>query len=104
MESTVVESLMGLSGAGLVGLAVGFALKKAFKIAIFCFGALIILAIFFEYYGMIEINEEVLVTTGESAKTAGISSFTYLKNWIADMGVSLGIGAMVGFALGFKLG
>jgi len=92
-----------LSSGFIIGLAIGFFIKKSIKIALFIF-ALALLTIFgAQYLGIVTINQEglehLVVNGAEATKTAVFS----LKDKLVSMSAG-GASAAVGFLAGLKIG
>lgn len=86
----------------LIGLAVGYFIKKSFKIVLFILGFSLVLIFFMESKGVLTVNEQVL----ENSISAGSTYFEFLVSSIQDRITSFqtGIGAGAGFLVGLKIG
>ena len=90
-------------GSGFViGLAVGFFIKKSFKMVLFILGFALITTFYMESQGIFTINDKVL----EESITSGVKYFDYLVSAVKERitGFQSGAGALAGFVVGLKLG
>ena len=90
-------------GSGFViGLAVGFFIKKSFKIVLFILGFALIATFYMESQGIFTINDKVL----EESIGNGVKYFDYLVSAVKERitGFQSGAGALAGFIVGLKLG
>lgn len=86
----------------IIGLAVGFFIKKSFKIVLFILGFALVVTFYMESQGIFTINEEVL----EQQIASGAAYFDYLVAALKERITSLqsGISAGAGFLVGLKIG
>jgi len=86
----------------LIGLAVGFFIKKSFKAVLFILGFSLIMMFFMESQGVFTINNDVL----EQSISHGAEYFDYLVSAVKERITSFqsGVGALAGFVIGLKLG
>ena len=86
----------------LIGLAVGFFIKKSFKIGLFILGFGLIAMFFLESQGVFKIDDKVL----EQSISQGADYFNYLVAAVKERITSFqtGVGALAGFVVGLKLG
>ncbi|CAA6804673.1 MAG: Unknown protein [uncultured Sulfurovum sp.] len=86
----------------IIGLAVGFFIKKSFKAVLFILGFALIVSFYMESQGIFTINQEVL----EQNIEAGSAYMEYLFDAIKERLTSFqsGIGAGAGFLVGLKIG
>lgn len=102
-----VENMEGFSipleigGAFLVGMALGYFFKKAFKITLFFSGAIVALLIYLEYKGIITINKEALEHIAKGGSDILKGAYIFIKNWLIDFKTA---SAGVGFIAGLKIG
>ncbi|WP_201351999.1 FUN14 domain-containing protein [Hydrogenimonas urashimensis] len=92
-------------GSGfMIGLAVGYFLKKSFKLLLLLLGIALVLMFVLEHYGIVAINETGL----EHTVSAGTSAFrefgTFLKERLDEFGFAGSASAIGGFAVGLKIG
>ncbi|CAA6821214.1 MAG: Unknown protein [uncultured Sulfurovum sp.] len=90
-------------GSGfIIGLAVGFFIKKSFKIVLFILGFALIATFYMESQGIFTINDQVL----EESIANGVKYFDYLVSAVKERITSFqsGAGALAGFLVGLKLG
>ncbi len=96
--------LMGNIGAPfLIGLAVGYFAKKMLLMALFIGGGIITALFAAEYYGVININGEVLQDAASSAALAAKHSGGFLIDRLSTISAR-GVSGVGGFYVGFKLG
>ena len=107
--ATVAEKFLDLPylnmGSGfIVGLAVGYFLKKSFKLLLLLLGIALVLMFGLEHFGLISINEAGL----EHTVAAGTSTFKqfgmFLKERLSEFGFAGSASAVGGFAVGMKIG
>lgn len=90
-------------GSGfIIGLAVGFFIKKSFKMVLFILGFALIATFYMESQGIFIINDKVL----EDSIADGVKYFDYLLSAVKERitGFQSGVGALAGFVVGLKLG
>ncbi|HIP52056.1 MAG TPA: hypothetical protein EYG94_08220 [Campylobacterales bacterium] len=90
-------------GSGFViGLAIGFFIKKSFKMVLFILGFALITTFYMESQGIFTINDKVL----EESVANGVKYFDYLISAVKERitGFQSGAGALAGFIVGLKLG
>jgi len=86
----------------VIGLAVGFFIKKSFKMVLFILGFALIISFYMESQGIFTINDKVL----EESISNGMQYFDYLVAAVKERITSFqsGVGALAGFVVGLKLG
>ncbi|CAA6814194.1 MAG: Unknown protein [uncultured Sulfurovum sp.] len=86
----------------IIGLAVGFFIKKSFKMVLFILGFALIISFYMESQGIFTINDKVL----EESITNGSKYFDYLVSAVKERITSFesGAGAIAGFLVGLKIG
>ena len=86
----------------LIGLAVGFFIKKSFKAVLFILGFSLLVAFYMESQGIFTINDKVL----EESISNGADYFNFLVASVKERITSFqsGVGALAGFVVGLKLG
>ena len=86
----------------VIGLAVGFFIKKSFKMVLFILGFALIATFYMESQGIFTINDKVL----EESIGQGVEYFDYLVSAVKERITSFqsGAGAIAGFVVGLKLG
>ncbi len=92
-------------GSGfMMGLSVGYVVKKSFKLMLFLTGLILIALFILENQHIITLNESSLdesITTG----TAAFQEFVvFLKDRLRTIKVAGGVSAAVGFVAGLKMG
>jgi uncharacterized membrane protein (Fun14 family) len=96
--------LLGNVGAPFViGMAVGYFAKKVLKVALFLAGAAVVLLFVTEYYGLTDVSDQQLQSAAESATRMARASGGYLAERLTRI-TSKGVSAIVGFAVGLKIG
>lgn len=86
----------------IIGLAVGFFIKKSFKAVLFILGFALVVTFYMESQGIFTINEQVL----QEQIAQGAEYFDYLVAAMKERVTSLesGVGAGAGFLVGLKIG
>jgi len=107
--STLADSLPDLPyidmGSGFViGMAVGYFLKKSFKILLFLTGTAIVVLFALDHYEIIELHKEQLVDTVDTGTGAFKQFALFLKEKLSEFGLAGTGSALAGFALGLKMG
>jgi len=93
-----------MGGGFTIGLAVGYVLKKSFKILLFLLGVTLIALFALEHYHLISVNDSGL----EDAVASGTTTFkhvaVFLKERLEQSGFAGGGSAIAGFLVGLKIG
>jgi uncharacterized membrane protein (Fun14 family) len=86
----------------MIGLALGFFIKKSFKMVLFILGFALIITFYMESQGIFTINDKVL----EESIANGTKYFDYLVTAVKERITSFqsGVGATAGFVIGLKFG
>jgi len=102
VEATSPIPYLELGSSFLIGLAVGYFIKKSYKIVLFILGFSLILIFFMESQDILTVNDQVL----EKSISTGSTYFEFLVSSIQDRITSFqtGIGAGAGFLVGLKIG
>ena len=106
MESSISSDTpipyLEMGSSFLIGLALGYFIKKSFKIVLFILGFSLIMMFFMESQGVFTINDKVL----EQSIASGNEYFQFLVASVQERITSFqsGIGAAAGFIVGLKLG
>jgi len=88
----------------LIGLSIGYVIKKSFKILLFLLGIGIITVFVLESKGVITLNEEHLQNTVSQGTDVFKYFVTFLKDRLEHFEVSSGLSAVAGFFVGIKMG
>jgi len=95
---------LDLGTSFVIGMAVGFFLKKSLKLALFVLGFMLVAMFLMESNGMFSVNE----TTLEHGVSGGIDMFQslaiFLKNRLDAMTFGKAGSAVAGFIVGLKIG
>ena len=86
----------------IIGLAVGYFIKKSFKAVLFILGFALIITFYMESQGIFTINDQVL----EQSIASGAEYLDYMVSAIKERitGFQSGVGAGTGFLVGIKIG
>jgi len=86
----------------VIGLAVGYFLKKSFKAVLFILGFALIVLFYMESQGLFSLNEAML----DSGVSTGIDYFKSIVSALQERLTSFtsGVGAVAGFLVGIKFG
>lgn len=90
----------------LLGIAVGFTLKKAFKIGLVVVGVLLLGGLALQHFDVITINWAVLESIYiETVEQSG-GFFAIAKHWAESLGALVPVAGsfIVGFVIGLRLG
>ena len=102
-NSTSLDWLISLSPVFILGLAIGYFLKKSFTIFLFIFGAVAVISLVLNEKGLLDMSLDAFTPVAE----AGKNSFSWLSSLAQE---SLGkmtaqsASGLAGFALGLKMG
>ena len=95
---------LNMGASFMVGLAVGYVVKKSFKLMIFLLGVALILIFFLEYKHIVTINEDALLSSIDSIKNSFIHFADFLRERVEKFKMAGTISAGVGFVVGIKMG
>ncbi len=95
---------LSMGASFLVGLAVGYVVKKSFKLMLFILGLGLILIFFLEYEHIISINQDQLLSFVESMRLSFIEFVEFLKDRVSKIKLSGTLSAIAGFLVGIKMG
>ena len=88
----------------VIGLAIGFFMKKFFKFLLLILGFGLVILFVMESQGISTVNEQSL----DAGVTSGIDSFkglvAMLQDRLSNMTITSGAGALAGFFVGLKFG
>ena len=93
-----------MGGGFLIGLGVGYFLKKSFKIALFAVGIIVALLFGLEQLHVVHIDANHLEETVEQGAGWFKEAAFYLKERLAGFGVAGSGSAVAGFLVGLKMG
>lgn len=105
-ESSLLKELpyLDMGSAFMIGLAVGYFLKKSFKLMLILLGMSVVVLFVMESQHLISINEDGL----ERTVSVGISYFKefafFLKERLSRLKTSGSVSAVAGFFVGLKMG
>ena len=103
MNDTGSFLLVSVGAPFLMGMAVGYFMKKTLKIGLFLLGLSIVLLLVAGYYGVIHISGAELTHAVEQG-TGAVNRFgSFLVNSLSGLGV-VGVGGAAGFFVGLKMG
>jgi len=92
-------------GSGfLIGLSIGYFLKKSFKVILIFMGLIMVSLFVLENNGVVTINEDSLDSTVSMGAEAFKSFAAFLKERLSRFSFASGGGATAGFVLGLKWG
>ena len=88
----------------VIGLAIGYFLKKSFKFLLIILGLGLVTLFILESQGYFTVDDQMI----QNGVSSGVSSFQslveMLKNRLSSMELSTGAGAIAGFFAGLKFG
>jgi uncharacterized membrane protein (Fun14 family) len=88
----------------LLGLAIGYTIKKSFKILLFLVGLGIISLFIFESQGLLSLNEATISHHIDSLFGQFQSLFSLIKERLERFSTSQGVSSLAGFVVGLKIG
>ena len=95
--------LINVGAPFLIGMAVGYFMKKALKVGLLLLGLALVLFFVADYYDIIGINQEGL-TNAVDRGSAAVNTFgSFLINNLKAYGGAT-IGGVAGFFVGLKMG
>ena len=97
---------MPLAGGGLLGLGVGYLLKKIAKLAIIALGAIALFLGYLEYQKIISVSWSILESKMQSMMTNATHTLTQVtKQMNHEIPIGMGlVGFLPGMAVGFLKG
>ncbi len=95
---------MEMGSGFMIGLSVGYVLKKSFKLLLFLTGLVIIAMFVLENQHIIVINEDSLDQNIALGTEAFKHFAIFLKERISSLKIAGGISAAAGFIAGLKMG
>ncbi|MBD3794755.1 MAG: FUN14 domain-containing protein [Epsilonproteobacteria bacterium] len=95
---------LDLGTSFVIGLAVGFFLKKSIKMALFVLGFILVAMFLMESNGMLSVNETTLEHTVGGGIDLVQSLASFLKNRLDAMTFGKAGSAVAGFFVGLKIG
>ena len=88
----------------VIGLAIGYFLKKSFKFLLLILGLGLVLLFVLESQGMFHVDDQTI----QNGVSSGVDSFqgvvSMLKERLSNMELTTGAGAVAGFFAGLKFG
>ncbi len=93
-----------MGGGFLMGLGVGYFLKKSFKIALFAVGIVVALLFGLEQLHVVQIDANHLEETVQQGAGWFKEAALYLKERLAEFGAAGSGSAVAGFLVGLKMG
>jgi len=103
-SSDTMFPYMELGSSFMIGLAVGYFLKKSFKLLLLLLGFALVITFVLESQGIVSLNEANL----ESSVSSGMDMFKnfamFLKDRLGESTFTKGLGAVAGFFVGLKMG
>ncbi len=105
-ESNMLDNLniSELSSTFLLGLSVGYFIKKGFKITLFIFGLLTIILFWIKSQQIIEINNSTILNIFDIISEVLKSSYNFVYTHIKSLEPLGGASVIVGFLTGLKIG
>ncbi len=95
--------LITIGAPFLMGMAVGYFMKKTLKIGLFLLGLSIVALFVAGYYGVISISGADLTHAVEKGTSAVNRFGSFLVNSLSGLG-GVGVGGAAGFFVGLKMG
>lgn len=95
--------LINIGAPLLMGMAVGYFIKKTLKLGLFLLGLSIVGLFVAGYYGLIQISGPELTHAVETGTSAVNRFGSFLINTLSGLG-GVGLGGVAGFFIGLKMG
>jgi uncharacterized membrane protein (Fun14 family) len=102
-SSTITGWLTEYSPAFILGLAIGFFLKKTFKTFLLFLGAAAVIVILLNHNGWIDIGLDSMTSVAEQGQEKLQSVFELAKEHLGSIGAH-GVTGVAGLMLGLKMG
>ncbi len=102
-EKTMIPYLE-MGGAFVLGLSIGYAIKKSFKVLLLVLGLGLIFVFLLENQGAITINEAMLQSKIELGMDSFQAMLVYFKERLGEYTAMGSMSAVAGFLVGLKLG
>ena len=104
-SASVVEIPYLTMGASfLIGMAVGYVVKKSFKLMLFLMGLSLILIFFLEYKHIVVVDQDQLLNFVDAIRESFSNFVLFLKDRVAQIKLSGTLSAVAGFIVGIKFG
>ncbi len=103
MNDSSTIPYLHLGGAFVIGLSLGYLLKKTFKIGLFVLGVVILILFGAEHYGLITINETGLTNMVDSGMEVAKTTGSFIQERLSTF-TAKGVTAVAGFVTGLKIG
>lgn len=104
LEKTATIPYLEIGAGFLIGLSIGYVLKKSFKALLFLLGLGLIFLFVLEGQGVITLNENNLQQSIDTGANLFVNFIEFLKVRLERFKISGGVSAIVGFYIGMKLG
>ena len=98
-----VEWLISLGPGFIIGMAIGYFIKKSFKIFLFFLGAVAVLGLVLNSFEFIELSLDSFQPIAEAGKGGFVWLLGLAEDGIGKM-ASQGVTGLAGLALGIKIG
>lgn len=95
---------MQMGTSFIIGLAVGYFLKKSFKFLLLILGLGLVALFVLESQGYFQVDDTMIKDGVESGMNSFQNLFDMLKHRLGSMELSSGVGAVAGFLAGLKFG
>lgn len=103
-KNEMIIPYLELGSGFLLGLAVGYALKKSFKMLMIIFGLGVMFVFLLESQDVVSMNDQQLQNSVDIAVNGIQTIFDYLKSRLERYSLASSGGAFVGFMTGMKIG
>ena len=103
-DKEMITPYLNMGGSFLLGLSIGFALKKSLKVLILIFGLGAIFIFLLEHQGIVTLNEDTLSTQISYVAEQMKNMIALLKARLGEYQTSGTMSAVAGFVVGLKVG
>ena len=103
-DKEMIIPYLNMGGSFLLGLSIGFALKKSLKVLIFVFGLGAVFIFFLEHQGVVTINEDILNSQIGYFAEQFKMMIAFLKARLGEYKTAGTMSAVAGFVVGLKIG
>ncbi|SFV58054.1 hypothetical protein MNB_SV-12-804 [hydrothermal vent metagenome] len=95
---------MQMGTSFIVGLAVGYFLKKSFKLLLLILGLGLVILFVLESQGAFQVDDTMIKDGVQTSMNSFQNLYEMLKTRLGSMELSSGVGAVAGFLAGLKFG
>ncbi|MFK5976494.1 MAG: FUN14 domain-containing protein [Sulfurovum sp.] len=103
-DKEMMMPYINMGGSFLLGLSIGFAIKKSLKIILFIFGFGAVFIFLLEHQGIVTLNEDILNSQIGYLAEQFKMMIAFLKDRLGEYKTAGTMSAVAGFLVGLKIG